>query len=56
MPPPSLDIVIADIPGTVDAKPDTVESKTARVPAKMLTAVVADIVVRCGRSTNDAAC
>ena len=43
--PPSLDIVIADIPGTVDAKPDTVESKAAvnRVPAKMLT-VVAYIV------------
>lgn len=44
LPPPSLAMVIADTAGTVDANPETVDSKTARVPASMLKEV-ADIVV-----------
>lgn len=37
--PPSPAIVIVDIPGAVDAKPDTVERIPARVPANALKVV-----------------
>ena len=44
LPPSATTIVVADIPGAVDAKPDTVERSTARVPANALK-VDADIIV-----------
>lgn len=51
--PPSLAaMVIADLPGAVDAKPDAVDSSTARAPANTLR-VVADITVaRLGSNTD----